>query len=117
MEVTGGVVEKRRHRRLPVRMGVLGQKIGSLPKHIFSRNTVNICPDGLLVESGHDAVMNAGDLFNIELNVIDMDDASQIDSKVSAYARVVRVMEIQPEQKIYKRQIAFQFCTRPQFDI
>ena len=109
--------EKRKHRRLLVRMGIFCRKVGSLHDHAFVGNSVNISPDGLLVESGQNAVTDAGDLFNIELEIPGPDRADQVGGKVSAYARVVRIIEPQPCRKAGKKQIAFQFCTRPQFDI
>lgn len=112
-----GENERRKHRRLPVRTGVFCQKVGSLHNHVFSGSTVDISPDGLLVESGQDAVTNTGDLFNVELGIPDANSADQFGGKVSAYARVVRIVELHPERKPGKKHIAFQFCTRPQFDI
>ena len=113
----GGEQERRKHRRLLVRLGIICRKIGSLHDHVFSGNSLNISPDGLLVESGQNAAASEGELFNIELDIPDADSTDQIGGKVSAYARVVRIVELQPESKAGKKQIAFQFCARPQFDI
>jgi len=113
----GGENDRRKHRRLLVRMGILCRKIGTMHDHTFIGNSVNISPDGLLVESGQDAAMDTGDLFNIELDAPCVDRADQIGGKVSAYARVVRIIESQSDQKTSKKQVAFQFCSRPQFDI
>jgi hypothetical protein len=113
----GGENDRRKHRRLLVRMGILCRKIGTMEENAFVGNSVNISPEGLLVESGQDAAMDAGDLFNVELDIAHADRADQIGGKVSAYARVVRIIAPQPDQKINKKQVAFQFCTRPQFDI
>ena len=113
----GGEQERRKHRRLPVRSGIFCRKIGSLHDHVFSGNSLNISPDGLLIESGQNAAASEGELFNIELDIPDADSTDQIGGKVSAYARVVRIVELQPENKAGKKQIAFQFCARPQFDI
>jgi hypothetical protein len=98
-------------------MGILCRKIGTMDDHAFIGNSVNISPDGLLVESGQEAAMDTGDLFNVELDIPRVDRADQIGGKVSAYARVVRVIEPQSVQKTNKKQVAFQFCTRPQFDV
>ncbi len=69
------------------------------------------------MESGQNMVMGTGDLFNIELDIPDADSTDQFEGKVSAYGRVVRIVDLQPGQKTGKKCIAFQFCTRPQFDI
>jgi len=117
VEMMGGENNRRKHRRLLVRMGILCRKIGTMEAHAFVGNSVNISPDGLLVESGQDIAMDTGDLFNVEMDIPRVDRADQIGGKVSAYARVVRINEAQPDQKSNKKQVAFQFCTRPQFDI
>jgi len=110
-----GENERRKHRRLLVRTGILCRKIGSMHDHTFVGDSVNISPDGLLVESSQTAVTDAGDLFDVELDMPVADRADQIGGKVSAYAKVVRIIE--SDQKVGKKQIAFQFCTRPQFNI
>ncbi|MFA5292631.1 MAG: PilZ domain-containing protein [Phycisphaerae bacterium] len=111
----GGENERRRHRRLLVRTGILCRKIGSMHDHAFVGDSINISPDGLLVESSQTSVTDTGDLFDIELDIPVADRADQIGGKVSAYAKVVRIME--SDQKAGKKQIAFQFCTRPQFNL
>jgi hypothetical protein len=110
-----GENEMRRHKRLPVRMRILCKKVGSLHDQAFNGSTVDICPDGLLAESSQNAVTDVGELFTLELDISDTDSTDRFSSKVSAYARVIRTVD--DEQKTGKKQIAFQFCTRPQFDI
>jgi hypothetical protein len=109
--------DRRKHRRLPVKVGAFCRKVGLLHDSAFSGSTIDICPDGLLVESGQNFATDAGDLFNIELDIPDADSANRFGGKVSAYARVVRIVPLQPMPKTGRKQIAFQFCTRPQFDI
>ncbi len=111
----GGDSERRKHRRLLVRTGTVCRKVGSLNDQAFVGKSINISPDGLLVESGQTPAADAGELFNIEMDVPGLDRADQIGGKVSAYAKVVRIIEA--DEKAGKKQIAFQFCSRPQFDI
>lgn len=121
----GGVDDRRKHRRLPVKVMALCRKVGSVHDHAFSGSTVDICPDGFLLEtrpefietSRQNSTTDTGDLFNIELDIPDVDSTNRLSGKVSAYARVVRIASLQPEQQSGKKQIAFQFCARPQFDI
>ena len=117
MEAVGGDNERRKHRRLLVRMGILCRKVGTMHDYAFSGSSVNISPDGLLVESSQNDFTDAGDLFNVELDVPAADRADQIGGKVSAYAKVVRIIEPPPDRKAIRKLIAFQFCSRPQFDI
>jgi hypothetical protein len=109
-----GENERRRHKRLPVRMGILCKKVGSLHTQAFNGSTIDICPDGVLAENSQNAVTDVGELFTIELDMLDIGGTEQFNNKVSAYARVIRIVD--SEQKTGKKQIAFQFCTRPQFD-
>ena len=115
MEATGGETERRKHRRLHLRTDILCRKIGSEYNRNFTANSVNISTEGLLIESPPNTEINAGDLFSIELDVPVADRTDQIGGKVSAYAKVVRIIETEP--KVGRKQIAFQFCSRPQFDI
>ncbi|MDD5135206.1 MAG: PilZ domain-containing protein [Phycisphaerae bacterium] len=109
--------EKRKHRRQPARMGVFCHKIGSLDDYAFNGSTVDISPGGLLIEGNLKAAIEAGDLCNIELDMPDAYTAGQIGGKVSAYARVVRIVELHPEHTSSKKHIGLQFCSRPEFDI
>ena len=125
MEAMEGANDRRKHRRLPVKVEAFCRKVGSLSDRTFNGNTVDICPDGLLVEtclepvegSGQDFATVAGDLFNIELDIPDADISTRFGGKVSAYARVIRIVDSLPQHKTAKKHIAFQFCSRPQFDI
>jgi hypothetical protein len=117
MEAMGGAEDKRKHKRLPVRAAVFCRKVGSLHNDAFEGDTLNISPDGLLVESRQSATIEVGDLFNVELDIPDTDSTVRFGGKVSAYARIVRIVDLQPQPKGSRKHIAFQFCTRPQFDI
>lgn len=109
--------ERRKNRRLPVRTGVFCRKIGTPNNHTFGGSIVDISPGGLLVEGENDKTMGVGDLYSIDMDLPDADDTSQFEGKVSAYARVIRIVELEPERKSAKKHIALQFCTRPQFEI
>ena len=109
--------ERRKNRRLPVRTGAFCRKIGTLQNHTFGGSIVDISPDGVLMEGEPVALMEKGDLCSIDMDLPDSDSAGQFVGKVSAYARVIRIVELEPERKSAKKHIALQFCTRPQFEI
>jgi len=102
---------------LPIRTEILCRRIGAEQSHDFTANSVNISTAGLLVESVFmlKTEVSTGELFNLQLEVPDVASAELIGSKVCAYGRVIRIVDV--PQKTGTRQIAFQFCTRPQFDI
>jgi hypothetical protein len=110
-----GEQERRKHRRLPIRTDILCKKIGSEYILNFKANSLNISTAGLLAEMAHQAEINAGDLFDLELDVPLEDNADLINGKMWAYGKVIRIDETQ--QKVGRKQIAFQFCTRPKFEI
>lgn len=124
MEANEGVNERRKHKRLPVKVGAYCKKVGSLSDRTFKGNTINICPDGLLVETCPAAAEEEfqdfgtdGDLFSIELDLPDAAVANRFGGKVSAYARVLRIVDLFGQHNALKKHIAFQFCSRPRFEI
>lgn len=108
-------MERRKHRRLPIRTDVLCMKIGSENGHNFTANSLNISTEGLLAESAIHSEINAGDLFNLELDVPQEATTNLIGGKLWTYGKVIRIEDAQA--RAGKKQIAFQFCTRPQYDI
>ncbi|MEN6386507.1 MAG: PilZ domain-containing protein [Phycisphaerales bacterium] len=110
-----GELERRKHRRLSIRTDILCKKIGSEYIHNFQANSLNISTAGLLAEMAHQAEVNAGDLFNLELDVPLEDNVDLTNGKMWAYGKVVRVEQL--HQKPGRKQIAFEFCTRPKFEI
>jgi hypothetical protein len=115
MEAMAGEQERRKHRRLPIRTDILCKKIGDEYIHNFKANSLNISTAGLLAEMAHYAEINAGDLYNLELEVPLEDNADLANGKMWAYGKVIRVE--QSEQRTGRKQIAFEFCTRPRFEI
>ncbi|OQA03687.1 MAG: PilZ domain protein [Planctomycetes bacterium ADurb.Bin401] len=111
----GGESERRKHRRLHIRTDIFCRKIGSENFHNFTANTLNISTQGLLAESILHKEIRAGDLFNLELDLPEEDRTDLLGGKVSAYGKVVRIVETC--EKTGRKHIAFQFCTRPQFEI
>jgi hypothetical protein len=109
--------ERRKNRRLPVRTGVFCRKIGTPQNYTFGGSIVDISPGGFLMEGESVTATDIGDLCSIDMDLPECDSANQFTGKVSAYARVVRIVELEPERKSAKKHIALQFCTRPQFEI
>ncbi|MCE5339622.1 MAG: PilZ domain-containing protein [Planctomycetaceae bacterium] len=114
----GGVLEERRkYRRLDIRTDVLCKKIDSGCGHSFKANSINISTEGLLAEIANHHLMeiNDGELFGLEMDVPVEDNTDLLGGKLWAYGKVVRIVEQQPQTS--KKRIAFQFCTRPMFEI
>ncbi len=109
-------LERRKYRRLDIRTEVLCRQIGCECGHSFKANSVNISTEGILAEiNHHHTEINDGELFGLEMDVPVEDHTDLLGGKLWAYGKVVRVVAQQPQ--VSKKQIAFQFCTRPMYEI
>jgi hypothetical protein len=117
-ETMGGVTEERRkYRRLDVRTEVLCKKVDSECCRSFKANSINVSTEGILAEMNHHHVeINDGELFGLEMDVPAGDNADFFGGKLLAYGKVVRVVQHHQSQT-GKRHIAFQFCTRPMYEM
>jgi hypothetical protein len=110
-------LERRKYRRLPIRTDILCRSIGCECAHSFKANSVNISTEGILAEITHHHLteISDGELFGLEMDVPSEDHTDLFGGKLWAYGKVVRVVEQQPQTS--RKQIAFQFCTRPMYEI
>jgi hypothetical protein len=108
--------ERRKHRRLPIRTDVLCKRMGSESLHSFTANSVNISTEGLLAEIAHHHLMEVGDgeLFGLEMEVPSENHSDLFCGKLWAYGKIVR---IEREPNASRKQVAFQFCSRPMYEI
>lgn len=112
----GAAEERRKYRRLDIKTDVLCRKVDAESCRCFKANSVNISTEGILAEIDHHQIeINDGELFGLEMDVPDGDTADILGGKLWAYGKVVRVTHL--ETNTAKKQIAFQFCTRPMYEI
>ena len=114
------MAEKRRHERLPMRLGILCRKIGQSAETFYRGQTLNISTGGLFFETadGEDGVFNQGDLLNVELSVPPTNGLLEFGGRISSFARVVRACglsqgRVSPAGPPNKVGVAVQFCQHP----
>lgn len=106
--------ERRKHRRLPIKLEVVCQGVGSEGESIHRGNTLDVSTGGLLMETGSEDVDGfvAGDLVSVELEVPPTEGLLEFGGQISSYARVRRIYPNQSSQRM-----ALEFCRRPKLNI
>jgi hypothetical protein len=115
--------EKRQHKRIPLKMAVLCQKAGLMEGRLYTGNTVDVCPGGVLLEI-NGADLKEGELVNLELAIPPTRGLLEYGGRFATYARVLRVERIQrdhdsaiPEESSHIQRIAMEFCEVPRLRV
>lgn len=105
--------DRRRNRRRPLEMSVYCQKVGATDGRLFSGNTVNVSPSGVLVKM-QGTTLRDGELVSVEMAVPAADGLAEKPGRFSSYARVVRIGE--PGLLTDNgKEVALEFCESPRF--
>ena len=112
MKAEGMEVDRRRHRRFPLKLTILCQKVGLSGGELVSGKTVNVGPGGMLVEvkSGN---VNEGELLSVEMSVPPMEGMMDFGGSLSNHARVVRSKDPEAIEGTAENVIALEFCDSP----
>jgi hypothetical protein len=118
--ISGKQDDKRLYRRIPLKLAVLCQKAGLIEGRLYTGNTINVCPGGVLMEI-NGAGLDVGELVNLELAVPPTQGLLEFGGRFSTYARILRIQappHKPPEEvmagegsDIYR--IAMEFCEVP----
>jgi hypothetical protein len=118
--MTGKQDDRRLYRRIPLKLAVLCQKAGLMEGRLYTGNTINVCPGGVLMEI-NGAGLDVGELVNLELAVPPTQGLLEFGGRFSTYARILRIQappHKPPEEvmvgegsDIYR--IAMEFCEVP----
>ena len=84
--------DRRRNRRRPLELSVYCQKVGATDGRLFSGNTVNVSPGGLLVKMQGPSLRD-GELVSVEMAIPDNDGLLEQGCRFSTYSRGVRIWE------------------------
>lgn len=114
--------ERRKHRRLPVKLSVLYQAMDSPGGSPRRGDTLNVSTGGLLMETCDERCsVKAGHLLKIDLQVRPTNGLFEMAGRISGIARIVRVLDELPGSQASaqsdRSRIALQFCQRPVFDM
>jgi hypothetical protein len=105
--------ERRRHRRLPLKLSILCRKVGIAGGEVVTGKTVDVSPGGMLVQVNNDNV-DKGDLLSIEMSVPPTEGLLDFGGSLSNHARVVRSGNHRSPDESDKKVIALEFCDSPQ---
>ena len=109
---------RRRHRRLPVKMAVTCRKAGAASGKKYVGNTHNVCPGGMLIEVSQ-AQLCAGQLLTVEVSVPPAEGLLEFGGSFSSYARVLRTHS--PAREIndlnVSQLLAVEFCQPPKLNM
>jgi len=108
--------DRRRHQRLPLRLAVVCQKVGLSGGRLYTGNTVDVSPGGVLAEFANCRLEN-GELLSVDMSVPPTKGLLEYGGRFSSYARVVRV-EAPHSPRAAKsnsatQAVALEFCESP----
>jgi hypothetical protein len=111
--------ERRKHKRIPLKFTVLCQKVGLSDGRLYSGNTVNVSPGGMLVEVNQSHLRD-GELVSVEMTVPPTEGLLEYGGRFSSYARIIRVAdddaEFRPSSPLGGI-IAMEFCESPRLRV
>jgi len=103
---------RRRHKRLPLKLSVFCQRVGISGGRIIFGKTVNVSPGGMLVEMKSGGI-NQGELLSVEMSVPPTEGLLDFGGTFSSYARVVRLGGSKGSENSYENLVALEFCDSP----
>jgi hypothetical protein len=107
--------DRRRHKRIALKMSVCCQKVGLSDGRLYSGRTLNVSPGGLLLEMKGTGLRD-GELLSVEMSVPATEGLLDFGGSFSSYARVVRAGDTlcgnDPDHAV-----ALEFCESPKLRI
>ena len=108
------VRDRRKHKRLPIKLGVVCQAVGTDSQALCRGTTVNVSTGGLLMETGLDVPnISVGNLIDIEVQVPPTAGTLEYGGRIAGFAKVIRVSRSkqgQSDSRSARQHIAMQFC-------
>ena len=108
--------DRRRHRRLPLKLSVYCQKVGLSGGKLYSGRTINVSPGGMLIEMKGDQLRD-GELLSIEMSVPPTEGLLDFGGSFSSYARVIRRHDDGDPLMSATNTVALEFCDSPKLRI
>ena len=112
------MAEKRKHRRLAIRLGILCRKVGVPGEEFLKGSTLNVSTGGLFFHTTSGNI-KSGDLLNVELDVPPTSGLLELGGTISSYGRVLRIGEIENSGSNLRDGygVAVEFCKSPKFSV
>lgn len=113
--------ERRRHRRLPIKIPLSCSKVGSRGEKARKGLTVNVSPGGLYFQT-RTATFKDGSLVRVELSIPPTTGVLELGGTISSFAKVLRTHRIQDSHtstvlSSSKYGVALEFCQSPKFSM
>jgi hypothetical protein len=112
--------DRRKHKRLALRLAVTCTPIGQNQQNIYTGNTINVSTGGFLAEI-YGRKLTKGQLLNIEMTVPPTKGLLEYGGSFTGYARVIRtetprsVKAAKAPEKIHT--LAMEFCESPKLKV
>lgn len=109
--------DRRRHRRIPLRLSVTCRKAGADEKK-YAGSTINVSPGGMLIEMGEIEIA-AGEVLAVEMRAPPAEGLPEFGGSFSSYARVLRRGPVNnlPGRIKSACSLAVEFCQPPRFRV
>jgi hypothetical protein len=110
------MAEKRKHRRLLVKLNILCWKVGFQGDEILKGTTLNVSTGGVFFQTTR-SNLNKGDLLNVKLDVPPQSGLLEFGGTMSSLGRVLRTNQIGDSAVNTNEQygVAVEFCQSPIF--
>jgi hypothetical protein len=110
------MAEKRKHRRLLIKLNILCWKVGIQGEEILKGTTLNVSTGGVFFQTTT-SNLNKGDLLNVKLDVPPKSGLLEFGGTMSSFGRVLRTKHIGDStvNKGEKYGVAVEFCQSPKF--
>ena len=112
--------ERRRHRRLPIKIPLSCSKVSETAQKARKGLTVNVSPGGLYFQTL--AAFRAGSLVRIELSIPPTTGVLELGGRISGFAKVLRTHRIEDSRtstrpSANKYGVALEFCQPPKLSM
>jgi len=115
-----GEKERRKNKRLDLKLPVVCHEVGTSTNRFFTGTTVDIGPKGALIDINTHG-LKQGELVNIEMPIPPTKGLLEYGGRFSTYARILRVYKPKPGSSSKSastiQTIALEFCESPKLQV
>ncbi len=112
-----GRAERRKYKRLPVKLHLSCRKVGSTPEEFHTGCTVNVSPGGMFFETAAGSFkpgnLLPGNLLRVELSIQPTVGLLEVGGRISGFAKVLRTFNVDDSLLSAKYGVAVEFCQSP----
>ena len=110
-------IEKRKYKRLPIKLDLLCRTVDSGGKGSHTGITMNVSPGGLFFQTIADiskqANLSRGSLINVEMSIPPTEGLLEFGGKLAGFAKVLRISNLGNPLSATSYGVAVEFCQPP----